>query len=62
MLDIFEIWISHIFKIFYPPKVNRTCIIQPTDNDGDVIVKMISNTMLLYTLEEGDVEPNGKLV
>ena len=32
-----------------------------TDHDEDVVVKMISNSMLYYTLEEGGVEPNGEL-
>ena len=34
---------------------------QLADHAGDAVVKMISNSILKYTLEEGEVEPNGNL-
>ena len=35
--EIFEIWIFHIFKSFWPPKVNITRIKRPTEQYLDVV-------------------------
>ena len=61
MLVIFEIWIYHIFEYFWPPKMNSSCSNRPTKHDVYIVVKIISNTILYYTLEEVEVETNGKL-
>ena len=41
--------------------MNSTHINRPTEHDVDVVVNIISNSMLYYTLEDGELEPNGKL-
>ena len=35
VLEIFEIWICHIFDFFWPPKVTITISKKPTGSDGD---------------------------
>ena len=35
VLDIFKIWICHIFKFCWPPKVTSTPSKQPAEHDGD---------------------------
>ena len=36
MLEIFEIWIFHIFEFYWLPKVTSTISKRPTDHDGDI--------------------------
>ena len=35
VLEIFEIWIYHIFEFCWSPKVTSTLSKQPTEHDGD---------------------------
>ena len=37
VLEIFEIWICHIFEFRWPPKVTSTLSKRPLEHDGDVI-------------------------
>ena len=34
VIDIFEIWICHIFEFYWPPKVTSTLSKQPTEHYG----------------------------
>ena len=35
VLEIIKIWICHIFKFFWPPKMTNNLINQTTEHDGD---------------------------
>ena len=54
MLEIFEIWICHIFEFCWLPKVTSTLSKQPTKRDGGgdknkVYVKIIDNFYVIIT-------------
>ena len=54
MLEIFEIWICHLFKFFQLPKVTSTLSKRPTEHDDDgknnkVYVKIIDNSYVIVT-------------
>ena len=53
--EISEILVCHISGFCWLPKVNITHNNQTMENDGNIVVHMISNSMLWYMIEEGEV-------